>query len=375
MNEALRELFPITKSYVYLNHAAVSPLPTPTLVAINRQLVDVSQHGSVNFRSWVETKERCRLMIANMMDARPNQIAFMRNTSDGMSSIANGFKWQASDNIVTFRNEFPSNVYPWLLVGDVYGVEVRFCEERDECVDVEQLLNMIDEHTRIVAISHVQYASGYRADLRRIGEAARKVDALFVVDVMQSLGVVPIDVEELLIDAAACASHKWLLSPEGIGVLYLSERARDRIEPTLVGWISVPNPEDYYNFEQGWREGALAWETGTGPSSLFYGMEESLKLLTETGIEEIASHLETLTDYLCERLKDSDYEIVSSRNEKEKSQIVCIRHLKGLTPNEIYSQLKNQNIITAPRNDRLRIAPHLYNTKEEIDRLIEALVS
>jgi selenocysteine lyase/cysteine desulfurase len=192
---------------------------------------------------------------------------------------------------------------------------------------------------------------------------------------MQSLGVVPIDVEELLIDAAACASHKWLLSPEGIGILYLSDRARDRIEPTLVGWISVPNPEDYYNFEQGWHEGTLAWETGTGPSSLFYGMEESLKLLTETGIEEIASHLETLTDYLCERLKDSDYEIVSSRDKNDKSQIVCIRHKKELTPSEIYSHLKKQNIITAPRNDRLRIAPHLYNTKEEIDRLIEALVS
>lgn len=373
MNDSIRTLFPITQNYVYLNHAAVSPLPAPTIQAINSQLNNVSLNGSLHFRSWVATKERCRYAIAEMLNARPNQIAFMRNTSDCLSTIANGYKWKAGDNVVTFRNEFPSNVYPWLRLRDAFGVEVRFCEERDGRIDVEQLINMIDEKTRIVTISHVQYSSGYRVDLERLSKAARKVDALLVVDVMQSLGVVPIDVEIQFIDAAACACHKWLLSPEGIGVLYLSDRARERIEPTLVGWISVPDSEDYLNYEQPWREGALAWETGTGPGALFYGLEESLKILTDVGIERIASYLEELTDYLCDELQESDYEIVSAREKGEKSQIVCIRNKQGIEPMELYSRLKNQNIIVAPRNDRLRIAPHLYNTKEEIDKLIDAL--
>lgn len=375
MNQTIRSLFPITKNYIYLNHAAISPLSTPVLQAVNKQLNDVSENGSLNFREWVATKERCRAFVAKMLNARAEQIAFMRNTSDCLSTIANGFKWSAGDNIVTFRNEFPSNIYCWLRVRDAFGVEVRFCNECDGRVDVDELINLIDENTKIVSISHVQYASGYRVDLERLSEAARKVDALLVVDVMQSLGVVPIDVESQFIDAAACACHKWLLSPEGIGVIYLSDRARKRVEPTLVGWISVEDPEDYLNFEQLYKEGALPWETGTGAGALFYGLEESLKLLTATGINSIAAHLEELTDYLCEKLEGSDYEIVSSRGAKEKSQIVCIRNKKGVTPNELYSRLKNQNIIVAPRNDRLRVAPHLYNIKEEIDVLIEVLLN
>jgi len=373
MNTFIRSLFPITGNFVYLNHAAVSPPPSTAVQAINSQLHDVSFNGSLNFRSWVATKERTRRYISDMINARAEQIAFMRNTSDSLSSIANGYRWKAGDNIVTFRNEFPSNIYAWRRVRDTFGVELRMCEERDGRVDVDALIGLIDDNTRIVAISHVQYASGYRSDLARLSEVVRKVDALLVVDVMQSLGVVPIDVESQLIDAAACACHKWLLAPEGIGVLYLSDRARERIEPTIVGWISVENPEDYLNYEQDWRDGTLAWETGTGPASLFYGLEESLKLLTETGIEKIHSYLLELTDYLCERLEGSDYEIVSSRHPKEKSQIVCIRHKGSFTPEKLYGHLKQRNIITAPRNDRLRIAPHLYNTKEEIDRLITVI--
>lgn len=373
--QTIRTLFPITKSLIYLNHAAVSPLPLPTVQAIDAQLKNVALNGSLHFRSWVATKERARRHIADILGARSEQVAFMRNTSDALSTIANGYKWKAGDNIVTFMQEFPSNIYPWLRVSDAVGFEVRFASERNGRVDVSELISLIDRNTKIVAISHVQYASGYRIDLERLSEAARRVDALLVVDVMQSLGVIPINVESQLIDAAACASHKWLMSPEGIGVLYLSDRARERISPTLIGWISVTDPEDYLNFEQPYKEGALAWETGTGAASLFYGLEESLKLLTETGIERIASYLEELTDYLCDKLQGSDYEIVSSRKKKEKSQIVCIKNKKGASPNDIYNHLKNRNIIVAPRNDRVRIAPHFYNTKEEIDALVEALSS
>jgi len=373
MNDTIRALFPVTERAIYLNHAAVSPPPIKTIQAIQSQLKDVSENGSVNFRAWIAVKERARLLVANMLGARPEQVAFTRNTSDGLSTVANGLDWRAGDNLVTFRNEFPSNIYPWLRIRDTLGVEVRMCPERDGRIDLDELIGLIDNRTRVVAISHVQYASGFRADLERLGRAARLHDALLVVDIIQALGVVPVDAEAELIDVAAAACHKWLLTPEGVGLLYLSSRARERIEPTLVGWISVLNPDDYGNFEQGWNRGTLAWETGTGPVALLHGLEASLDLLTETGTAGIQSYLETLTDRLCEKLDKTKYELVSSRATGEKSQIVCIRHIAGLTSMDLYSHLKKRNIITAPRGDRLRISPHFYNTPEEIDELVKAL--
>jgi cysteine desulfurase/selenocysteine lyase len=373
MNHELRALFPITEHAIYLNHAAVSPLPTSTTEAVNAQLRDVAQNGSLNYRSWVAVKEQARKRVAELIDARPDQIAFMRNTSDGLSTIANGLRWKPGDNLVTFQHEFPSNIYPWQRIRDVLDVEVRMCEERNGRIDLDEFMGLIDKRTRVVAISQVQYASGFRVDLERIGRATRAHDALLVVDAIQAMGVVPTNVDADLIDVAAAAGHKWLLSPEGVGLLYLSDRARERIEPTLVGWISVPNPEDYTNFEQGWNEGALAWETGTGPASLIHGLEASLRLLMETDVTRIAKHLEHLTDHLCQRLQYLNYQVVSSREAGEKSQIVCIRHNGGMSPMALYTHLKERKIITSPRGDRLRISPHLYNMVEEIDELVAAL--
>ena len=373
MNDALRALFPITERFNYLNHAAVSPPPIPTIAAVESQLADVHQNGSVNFRSWLATKERTRELLAGLLGARPEQVAFMRNTSDALSTVANGLKWQAGDNVVTFRNEFPSNIYPWLRLHEAFGVEVRMAEEREGRVDLDEMIGLIDPKTRLVAISYVQYASGFRADIERLGRAARAQDGLLVVDVIQALGVVPINVDAQLVDAAAGAGHKWLLTPEGVGFLYLSDRARERIEPTLVGWISVPNPDDYNNFSQGWNRGTLAWETGTAPMSLIHGLEQSLKLLSETGVQEISDYLTRLTDHLCERLVNSSYRTLSSRQSGEKSQIVCIQHTGNFDPLHLYGHLKDRGIITAPRGDRLRISPHLYNTPQEIDALVESL--
>ena len=141
----------------------------------------------------------------------------------------------------------------------------------------------------------------------------------------------------------------------------------------MVGWISVINPEDYTNFAQEWKKGALAGESGTGPSALFYGFEASLRLLTETGVARIKEYLEDLTNHLCERLANSDYEVVSSRAPGEKSQIVCIRHKNGVSPMSLYAHLRERHIITAPRGDRLRVSPHLYNSVKEIDAVIDSL--
>jgi cysteine desulfurase/selenocysteine lyase len=373
MTPELRALFPITQRAIYLNHAAVSPLPVPTTAAIQAHLQDVQDNGSLNYQNWIAVKNQARVLLADLLGARPDQIAFMRNTSDSLSSVANGLRWQRGDNIVTFKNEFPANIYPWLRLQAEFGVEVRMCAEREGRVDFNELANMVNSRTRVIAISHVQYASGFRSNLERLGQLAREHDALLVVDVIQSLGVIPLNVEAELIDVAAGASHKWLLAPEGVGYLYLSDRARERIVPTLVGWVSVVDPEDYENFDQEWNHGTLAWETGTGATALIHGLEASLLLLRSVGTSAITSYLEGLTDHLCERLKAKDYQLVSSRAHDQKSQIVCIYPRANTSAMRLYGLLKSHNIITAPRIDRLRIAPHFYNTIDEINTLVESL--
>jgi selenocysteine lyase/cysteine desulfurase len=373
MNERIRRLFPATEKYTYLNNAAIAPLPTAAVEAVYSQLKDVSENGSANYPDWVATKNHSRQLIAEMLNVKPEQIAFMRNTSDGFASVANGLQWRKGDNIVTFAKEFPANFYAWRRIRDVFDVELRLCGERDGRIDLDEFINLIDADTKLVSISAVQFASGFRADLERIGAAARKADALFAVDIIQGFGAMPFDLPAQFVDIAAGASHKWLCSPEGCGILYLSERARERTEPTLVGWISVEDPWDFEDFEQSFKPNALAWETGTNGSSLFYGLEQSLRLLHETGAGNIENYLENLSDYLCELLTGKDYEIISSREKNEKSQIVCIKHRRGLTSVEIAKRLETEKIIVSPRGDRIRIAPHFFNNQKDIERLIEFL--
>jgi cysteine desulfurase/selenocysteine lyase len=373
MNEAIRSLFSALERLTYLNSAAVSPMPTTAIEAVNSQLRDVAEHGSLHYTDWIDTKNRARALIAEMLGVRADQIAFTRNTSDGFATIANGLTWTRGDNIVSFAREFPANFYPWRRVRDEFGVELRLCPERDGRIDLGEFTSLIDSQTKVVAISSVQYESGFRADLERIGRAAHAVDALLCVDVIQGFGALPYDLPAQFVDAASGASHKWLCAPEGCGFIYLSDRARERVKPTLVGWISVETPWDFEDREQPFKSTALAWESGTGTSSLFYGLEQSLKLLHETGSDNIERHLYDVTDHLCDSLGRKNYDIVSSRAADEKSQIVCIRHRNGLNPNQIASQLEAQNVIVSPRGERVRIAPHFYNNAEDIERLLDAL--
>ncbi|MBV9670227.1 MAG: aminotransferase class V-fold PLP-dependent enzyme [Acidobacteriales bacterium] len=336
-------------------------------------MIDVSSNGALSYLGWLKHKESARSLLAGMMNVRSEQVAFTRNTSDGIATIANGLPWREGDNIVTFANEFPANWYAWKRIRDEYGIEIRLCPEREGRIDLDEFCSMIDHNTRVVAISAVQYASGFKADLERIGRNARAVDALFVVDVIQGLGAAGYDLPAQLVDAASGASHKWLCAPEGCGFVYLSDRARERVKPTLVGWISVDTPWDFIDREQDWRSTALAWESGTGCSSLFYGLEQSLKLLTDTGLANIEQHTLGLSDQLCDGLGGKNYDIISSRAPHERSAIVCIKHRNGHPANEIAASLEKQKIIVSPRGDRLRIAPHFYNNSGDIDRLIEAL--
>ena len=374
MNPTIRSQFAATETFAYLNSAAVAPPPRAAIDAILSQLEDAAVYAGLRFGAWVDTKKRCRTLMADILGVKDEQVAFMRNTSDGFSTIANGLKWKAGDNIVSFADEFPANFYAWRDARDHHGVEMRLAPERDGRIDLDELISLIDSNTRLVTISSVQFASGFRSDLARIAEAAHKADALFCVDLIQGLGAHAYDLPALGVDAACGASHKWLCAPEGIGYVYLSDRARELISPTLVGWISVEDAWDFADREQNYKPNALAWETGTGPSALFYGLEASLKLLIDADLRKVEAYLDELSEYLCERIASKDYEILSSRKEGERSAIVCVRHKGGLSPNEIAAQLEKERVVVSPRLDRIRIAPHFFNNKEDIDRLIDALI-
>jgi cysteine desulfurase / selenocysteine lyase len=373
MNNEIRKLFPAAGKYTYLNSAAVSPMPISAVKAVTSQLKDVSENGSLNLDGWIKTKNRCRVLVAEMLKVKTENVAFLRNTSDGFSTVANGTDWAEGDNIVTFANEFPSNFYPWRMIRDKFGVELRTCPERDGRIEIDEFISLIDSNTKLVSISAVQFSTGFRADIERIGKVTREFDALFAVDIIQGFGAVEFDLDAQFVDIACGASHKWLCSPEGCGIFYLSDRARNRIEPSLIGWISVDEPFNFNNYEQLWKPNALAWETGTGSSSLFYGLEQSLKLLTETGIGNIESYLEKLTNHLCYLLQTRDYKIVSSRKKGEKSQIVCVLPKDGETSSNLARTLERHKVIVSPRGERLRIAPHFFNNQADIERLVELL--
>ncbi len=373
MDQTIRDLFPVVRSGTYLNSAAMAPMPQPSVDAITAQLDDVAANGAAHFDKWAETKCRVRTMVAELLGVTPETIAFTRNTSDGLCSVASGIDWREGDNIVSFEKEFPANYYPWRKVSDDRGVELRLCPETSGRIDIDELCALISDRTRLVTVSAVQYHSGFRLDLERVGRVARRHDALFCVDIIQAFGAMPLDLPSQLVDIAAGSSYKWLCAPEGCGIFYLNDRANERIKPSSRGWTSVKNAWDFCDREQAMVSDSRGWETGMGGSALFYGFEESLKILSRARIENIEMHLQELTEFLCEMIPRSRFQIASSRCSGERSQIVAIRPLNGHSSCEIVQQLAQDGITVSSRGACIRVSPHLFNTFDDIERFVYAL--
>jgi cysteine desulfurase/selenocysteine lyase len=372
MNQAIRSLFPVTEKYTYLNHSAVSPISIPVRDAMNRLIEDVTRNGFVNYRDWLQTYEQTRESAARLVNARAHEIAFMRNTSDGISAVANGIDWKEGDNVVTCNVEFPANFYPWMRLSHERGIQMRLAEERDGRVDAGELLSLVNDRTRVVTISWVQFASGFRSDLARIGRFCRERNIIFVVDVIQGLGGLKLDVERDYVDAFAADAHKYLLGPEGIALLFVSDRVIDRIKPTVVGWTSVKNYEQHLDYDLTYRDGALRFECGTLNSAGVYGLGAAIDLFLEVGPENVEAYLVGLSGDLAEQLAHKGYHVVGAQQPGEKSAVVTCTHERH-SPRALHRLLEAKNIITAPRANRLRISPHFYNTREEIASLVEAL--
>jgi cysteine desulfurase / selenocysteine lyase len=372
MNDELRQLFPVTKNYVYLNHAAVAPLALPVYERMEGHARDLLEHGAVNYMAHLAAIKQVRGLAAQLINAQADEIAFAPSTSAGLAMIANGLDWQAGDNIVTADCEFPANVVPWMRIKREYGVEVRMAREPDGRLETEEILSLIDERTRVVTLSFVEFASGFRNDLATIGRYCRARNVLFVVDAIQGLGALQLDVEACGIDALSADAHKFLLGPDGVALFYVSRRALERVKPTLVGWQSVNNPEAYTDYEQPYARGARRFEAGALNTAGIVGLGAAIELFLQIGPARIENYLFELGDYLCAGLRERGYHVVSSRRDKEKSVIVCCRHDR-YSAEQLYQVLNAQRIITTPRLGRLRIAPHLYNTRAEIDQLLAAL--
>lgn len=372
MNDELRRLFPVTKNFIYLNHAAVAPISLPVYERLAAHTRDLLENGAVNFHAHLAAIKQVRALAARLINAQPDEIAFAPSTSAGLAMIANGIDWRAGDNIVTADCEFPANVVPWMRIKRARDVEVRMARERDGRLETAEILSLIDERTRVVTLSFVEFASGFRNDLAAIGRYCRARDVLFVVDAIQGLGALKLDVEACCIDALAADPHKFLLGPDGAALFYLSRRALERVQPTLVGWLSVRNPDDYANYEQPYAPGARRFEPGALNTAGVLGLGAAIELFLQVGVERIESYLLELGDYLCAGLTARGYQVVSSRRANEKSAVICCQHDR-YSAEELYRRLDARRIITTPRLGRLRISPHFYNTRAEINQLIAAL--
>src|ERR1044072_8863148 len=232
MNQEIRSLFPVTEKFIYFNPAAFCPLSTRVRAAMHGLVDDVTTNGSFHFFDWCDRYEAVRTSAARLVNASPGEIAFMKNTSDGLSTVANGIAWQIGDNAITTNVDFPSNVYPWMRLAQEQGIEMRMVKEREGRIEAEDVIALIDERTRIVSLSWVQFSSGFRTDLETIGKACREREVIFMIDAIQGLGALKLDVVRDYVDAFAADAHKYLLGPEGVALFYISERILERIQPT-----------------------------------------------------------------------------------------------------------------------------------------------
>jgi selenocysteine lyase/cysteine desulfurase len=375
----LRAEMPAVKKYAYFDHAAMSPLPRPTADAFQNWLSEAVEIGNPVWGNWVKSIEATRASAAQMIGAQPDEIALVGNTTSGIALVAEGLDWREGDNVVTFADEFPSNVYPWMnLAGR--GVETRRVPtDVSGRADLEKLADACDARTRIVTVSWVGFATGYRHDVRRIAEIAHERGALFFLDGIQALGVFPINVDEFGVDFLAADGHKWLLGPEGAGIAYIRREHLNKLRAIGPGWHSVNPGQDYTHIELNLRPAAARFEGGSQNSGGIMAFGASIKLLNELGVENLSAAILDITDRACERLASIGATIVSDRRldhrgGEQRSGIVAFE-FPGRDHMAMKRHAMRQNVIFGCRAGRLRISPHAYNNEEDLNRLVDALTS
>jgi cysteine desulfurase/selenocysteine lyase len=310
--------------------------------------------------------------VGSFVGTQGDDIAFLRNTSDGANVIARGLTWQPGDEIVTNDNEFGANAHPWLALRE-YGVSVRFVETARERMTPSVLARAMTPKTKLVAVSWVSFSDGYRHDLAGLSEIAHKGGATFVVDAIQGLGAFPLDVRALGIDALYAAGPKWLLGLAGASFVYVSPALRDRLTVRWRGWRDVADMWDFVNYEQPLAPNAARYEGGT---LNFIGIEAiatSMSLLSEATTEAIGAHVLAITDRLVDGLRSKGADVLSIRDDTASSSGIVTFLMPGVDPIALGRRLGEAGIVTTFRPNGIRVSPHGYNTAAEVDALVEAL--
>jgi len=367
----IRKTFPITKQIVYLNHAGVSPFSTRVATGLARHVMEQTNYGGTVEPRWAKRVEEARKQAARLINADPKEIAFVDNTTQGLNYFARGIDWQRGDNVVLPRIEFPANVYPWLSLKEK-GVRIKWVRDRAGRVLVEDIERTIDHRTRAVAVSFVEFSSGYRNDVAAIGRVCKRRGVYFVVDGIQGLGALKLDVKKCLIDGLSAGGHKWLLAPQGTGIFYCSRRVMDELAHPTPGWLSMVDWDNYYEFTYKLWPDSRRYEPAQKNLLGIAGLNEALKMINGLGIDAVERRILDITDHLCQLLGDRAFKVYSPRGEGEKSGIVCFRPRK-YGAERLSAMLLKRGFLTVPRQGNIRVSPHFYNTHEEMERLVRAL--
>ncbi len=370
--EKFRKEFPVADEIIFFDHARVAPLPERVRKMVTAFVDDATRFGTAHYESWILELERTRKKFAQLINADLDEVAFVKNTSEGISIVANGFDWQPGDNVVIPDIEFPANVYPWWNLKH-RGVETRMVKSVGGRVLFDDLVKHVDSRTRILSISSVECNSGFRSDLNRIGAFCKEKGVLFFVDAIQSLGVLPMDVKKDHIDFLSADGHKWMLSVEGLGGFYISKEVVDKIRPVTMGWGNVINAANFMDYDFTLQTDAKKFEEGTPNTMSIHAFGAALELLLEVGIDNIEKRVMGLGDCIIEGLKSRGIKIYSSTRLSERSGNISFVLDKDVS--QLYSFMMENKVKLTVRDGLVRFSPHFYNNEEEILKVFDLLDS
>lgn len=366
---SFRKYFPVSSTDIYLNHAAVSPLSTKVVQATER-ILQMRSSGEIEvFHESVEKKKSLKKSLAHLIDGEPDNIAIIGNTSEGFNWLAQGLEWEKGDRVLLVENEFPANIYPFLNL-EQKGVIIDFVPVRDGFIYLEEIKNKILPETKLLSISFVEFLNGFRNQLTEISALCKKSNVLLSVDGIQGIGAMPLSVRESGIDFLSNGGHKWLMGPQGCGFMYISPHLFERLKPAFVGWLSVKDSWNFFDYQLDFLDNARRFEIATSNILGIYGLEASVDLLLEAGIPNIQKHLFALGNQLIAKLSALDFKYIGSDNPKERSGIYSFA-CKNETA--IFEHLQKNKVHISLRNGVLRFSPHFYNTTEEIDQVIKII--
>ncbi len=359
--------FPLSPELIYLNHAAVAPWPKRTSAAVKRFAEQNSVFGSSFYLNWLKKEQQLREQLQTLLNAaNVHDIALVKNTSEALSFVAYGLSWQSGDNIVSSNEEFPSNRIVWQSLAD-QGVEFREANLENANTPEEALFALTDKHTRLITISSIQFASGLRLDIDKIGLFCKKNHILLCVDAIQSLGAVKFDVQKCQADFVMADGHKWMLGPEGLGVFYTSPSAREQLKLTQYGWHMLENTHNYKNKPWKIHPSAQRFECGSPNMLGIHAFSASLSVLLETGMDKVERQVLANANYLINAIKSRPYlQLLTTAKSPLQSGIVLFKH-RQMSKEALYKHLQENHVICAMRGEGVRFSAHFYNSTHELD--------